>query len=559
MRYKLTAVRFFKFFLAALPLCGIALFSVLLAPANTATYTSSEDGAWATNATWGGGGYPVDGDTAKIAGHTVTVSTTAAATTLIFSANGATLTVNAPLTISGQITLNNIAGVNVTGTIDGTREISAGNIKVGSGAVPSATRTHTLALTGTNVITSSGELWVASRVFSGALANGTLSLQTANLIVNGSMRTTNTSANNVSLVTMATGAQSGTLQLGGATPWNLSGTGTSTITLNGTTAVVDYNSSSAQTVLGTTYTTLKINNTNTSGTSLGASSIVSGLIIGDVAASKLNLSTKAFTNTGTTSVTGTLEDSSSTGGNLFTGLITINNNGNWTSTGNSTYEIRGGITNNGTFSAPGTGTYTFNTNNQTIQGANAVNIGRTTVTTITLTNACASLTVATLDGTGGLTQNTDTNLYVSGNWSIAALTASASGNTVYFDGSGLQTLNSGGVSNSFNNLTHSGAGTLQLLTNALDINGNFTNSAGTFSTNNLNIILSGDWTNNSAFTSGTGTVTFDGNTPSTIRGSTTFHHLSCVTFGKAITFEAGSVQTIEAGATWNFKGNEVGL
>ncbi|MDD5094433.1 MAG: hypothetical protein PHV74_08660 [Dehalococcoidia bacterium] len=51
---------------------------------------------------------------------------------------------------------------------------------------------------------------------------------------------------------MATGGQSGTLNLGGATPWAISGTGTSTITLDGTSATVNY-SGGAQTVWAVPY------------------------------------------------------------------------------------------------------------------------------------------------------------------------------------------------------------------------------------------------------------------------------------------------------------------
>ncbi|MEK7153912.1 MAG: hypothetical protein AAB834_08225, partial [Patescibacteria group bacterium] len=95
---------------------------------------------------------------------------------------------------------------------------------------------------------------------------------------------------------------------------------------------------------------------------------------------------------------------------------------------------------------------------------------------------------------------------------------------------------------------------------AITDSGNFTvNSGGIVNNSTASITVGGNWANSGTFTRGTGTVTFDSASPSTITGSTTFYNLSCVTPGKALTFEAGSVQTIEAGATWNFKGNEVGL
>src|SRR3989344_2554242 len=114
---------------------------------------------------------------------------------------------------------------------------------------------------------------------------------------------------------------------------------------------------------------------------------------------------------------------------------------------------------------------------------------------------------ATLDTVAG--QNYNINL--AGNWSNAG-TFTARSNTVNFTaGAGTQDLNSGGVGagNLFNNFTHSGAGTLRLITNTVDIDGDFSNTAGIFNANGQNIQLNGNWTNSAIFTAGAGTVTFD--------------------------------------------------
>lgn len=71
------------------------------------TYTASASGDWNTNATWGGTGHPVAGDTANIGNFTITVGSDAAATNVNLTASGATITINSgyQLTISGTLTL----------------------------------------------------------------------------------------------------------------------------------------------------------------------------------------------------------------------------------------------------------------------------------------------------------------------------------------------------------------------------------------------------------------------------------------------------------------------
>ncbi len=49
-----------------------------------------------------------------------------------------------------------------------------------------------------------------------------------------------------------------------------------------------------------------------------------------------------------------------------------------------------------------------------------------------------------------------------------------------------------------------------LNTNSLVVANNITISAGSLNANNLNLTLGGNWLDNGSFTSGTGTVTFDG-------------------------------------------------
>jgi hypothetical protein len=78
-----------------------------------AAYTSTQSGNWSDTATWGGGGYPVNGDTAAISNtHTVTItgtetvgtSPTPASDAITCSGSG-TLINNGNLTVKGNITL----------------------------------------------------------------------------------------------------------------------------------------------------------------------------------------------------------------------------------------------------------------------------------------------------------------------------------------------------------------------------------------------------------------------------------------------------------------------
>lgn len=86
------------------------------------TYTSAADGNWSSAATWGGGGYPVAGDTAIITGYTVTLSGNAACAVLDCSSATGTLAFgNYTLTVTGGVTLGGTltagtGGLQTTGT-----------------------------------------------------------------------------------------------------------------------------------------------------------------------------------------------------------------------------------------------------------------------------------------------------------------------------------------------------------------------------------------------------------------------------------------------------------
>jgi hypothetical protein len=120
--------------------------------------------------------------------------------------------------------------------------------------------------------------------------------------------------------------------------------------------------------------------------------------------------------------------------------------------------------------------------------------------------------------------------------------------TVTLNGaSGTQTLDDGGQS--FTNVTHSGAGTLQIINNALNVSGTLTNSAGTLdasgqalSTANVSITggtlkapatgvsftVSGNWSRTAGtFNANGGKVTFNGTTQTITSGGQSFNDIDC--------------------------------
>jgi len=153
---------------------------------------------------------------------------------------------------------------------------------------------------------------------------------------------------------------------------------------------------------------------------------------------------------------------------------------------------------------------------------------------------------------GILTLTTGT-IELTGNWTNSGTFTSGTGTVNFTAGSGTQTLTSGGSGTGklFYDLTHSGVGTLQLNSNAIDIDGAFTNSAGIFDANGFNIYVAGNWSNSVTFTHGNNTVILDGSNQ-TLTGSTTFYILiKSVSSSATLTFDYTATQTITNSLTLN--------
>ena len=256
------------FFLAV-----VLSFSVFSAYA--ANRFSVANGNWNSTATWSatsggapGASFPVAGDIVFIEnGNTITVTANAACASITcpIQLNNPTLTVNATftLTVSGTVAINEFE-LSVTGacTISGGGSLVCTNVILGQtpfnpGAKIVASQSLTSTIASFNI---SGNLNLFSPFKSpNRFRNAVFNIANGTVTVGGSVTSTNENGGNISTLTMATGAQTGTLVLSGATPFSLlSPTGTNTITLNGTSALVNYNRAGAQTVYASTYTNLTL-------------------------------------------------------------------------------------------------------------------------------------------------------------------------------------------------------------------------------------------------------------------------------------------------------------
>jgi fibronectin-binding autotransporter adhesin len=234
---------------------------------------SVANGNWNATSTWSatsggapGASVPVAGDNVFIEnGHTVTVTANAACSSITFTGLTATLTVNATrtATVSGDVTLYKQVSNNAACTVTGGGSLSCANLNVGSAVNPPTTgfSTSTFTHTFTSTVTSlsiSGNLVINSYyAFLLHLRNGVFNLEAGTVTVGGSV-TISSALFTTSTFSMASGSQSGMLIFSGATPFNITGIGTASIILNGTSTLVNYARTGDQTAYATTYTNMTL-------------------------------------------------------------------------------------------------------------------------------------------------------------------------------------------------------------------------------------------------------------------------------------------------------------
>ncbi|MGE0770213.1 MAG: hypothetical protein AB7K37_00765 [Cyclobacteriaceae bacterium] len=458
---------------------------------------------------------------------------------LTFGGTG-NLTVNGTTTLDGSFTDDNNGGT--------TRFV--GNVTVA----------------GIGTFTATAVTTAANLNFRGGIANsgagftaGAATFDTNSQSISG---TTDTQFDNnvvINLITL-TVTNSGDLTISGTT--TLSGTGSFTDSNNGgiTTFVGNLNIAANGTFLSTAVSTTgnmifqggiantlgifsagggTFNTNNQSLTGAGNISFANNVAISGVTVTNSN--TANFSVTGTTTLSnGGFTDNNNLGINTFIGAYSQSGASAFTTTTVTTSAnlvFRGGITNSGgTFAGGGV---TFNTSNQAVAGASAINFANTVIVTgVTVTNnntagvTMSNAAAATLQGSGTWTQGVNSSLIYSGSTiTVTGFNAANTGNTVDYNSATVgQTVRG----SSYYHLTLSGAGnqTKTLSANTvLGANLSILNSAR-LDVSTFSLSVAGNWLNTSVnadpFVQGTQTVTFNGAGTQTLTatGGETFYSLT---------------------------------
>ncbi|MFA4835455.1 MAG: CxxxxCH/CxxCH domain-containing protein [Dehalococcoidia bacterium] len=416
--------------------CIIALSGFGTQQTEAATLYSRVTGTWATVGTWSAascGG--VSSGTVPAAGDTVTICTGNTVTLGAIPANVLNQTIQTGATLAGAGFLQTLTG-NYTnnGTHSGTGGATLSGAAMTIDGTGSITNTGTFTISGTKTIASTANLTFAGIVTCSAAVTN-----------NGIVTITNTGAGSLAGASSWTQGANSTLNYAGSTIT------ITTFTPTGAGNTVKYSAAGVQTVMDVAYVNLTTSGSGTKTWTLTAARVVGGII---TVGSGTNLTTAGnFTLgvTGATNVTGTLT-LGGTSGKTFTGDVTLNAGSVWNETGISTYAIAGNFTNNATTFTASTGVHTFSGATKTLSGSTAIVIPSAAFTGTYTNNG--TLTVGTaLSGAGGLTQGTNDVLNIGGTSTITTLTATASGNTVNYNGA-VQTVKG----TTYVNLTLSGTG-----------------------------------------------------------------------------------------------------
>ncbi len=211
-------------------------------------------------------------------------------------------------------------------------------------------------------------------------------------------------------------------------------------------------------------------------------------------------------------------------GTIYVGSSANNNNNDieYSASGNSEIEVQGGtFTINGQIrrSTSGTGgvlVYRQSGGTVTVNGRNQV----AARAKLEIENAGSEFSMS--GGSLSIIRGGGTTF---GDLYLRPASGSVTGGTIYFgtQGVGAQTL-SLDANLALNNLTIDGVGalnTLELMVNPLTLNGSLVinNANSAFTTNNINVTIKGNFTNNGTYTPGTNTTIFDG-AVQTLNGTT---------------------------------------
>ncbi len=497
---------------------------------------------------------------------TPTAATTYSLTAILTGGNAivGTLTINANATLDATSANNyNLTAATITIAASGTYTARASSITV-SGTTGTPFSNSGTFTAGTSTVTYTGNNGFGNTTVAGiSYYNLTLNNSLETYVLGG-----DTTVSNVLTITAGTlDASSRTITLSGTTgtPFVNSGTftaSTSTVSYTGNNVAVNGNT----TIANLTYNSLTLNNAAETYVLAGNATVINGNLTitagtldvvngqnypltvggnwsnsgvfkprtGTVFFNKVfnsdpvigtqtlnsggqNANTQAF-NALTHSGTGTLQlVTNSLKVLVFSqtaGTFNMNDNGtllNMNVGGAFSLSASTTFTKGGTLTFDGAAGVLLTDSNATKQNLGNIVIGDgVTAKTITLGSDIAADNVTiSLNGTLDAS-NSNYGITVSGNWLNSGSFAARFGTVTFNAGVGIiQTINSGGTNantQAFKNLTHSGAGTLQLVTNSLKVGATFNNNAGTFDMNAKNMNVGG------AFVLGAGTTFLKGGT-----------------------------------------------
>lgn len=419
-----------------------SLFMLLLLPHvfyGAAISSTATGGNWNATGSWVGGVVPgVNDGVTIVSGATITVTANASCLSVTFPDANTAAATSATLSVNNGITLSITNGLTITGnskgndvtTISGSGSITCSSISHNTVLSPSGNNSTQTLTCSISTLTCSGNLNIQCNGTKYNIPTFTFSGTT--LTIAGYSSSGTATAGTVTFALSGTP----TLVLTGATPFSLGGSGfTNTVTLNPAGSTVNYNSSSAQAVYATTYSNLKINNTNASGAVLNATTTVTSLTIGDVNSNSI------------------FRDGGFTLTPSGTSTLTISNSG--------TYKIGNGATATSlptftNYAINTTGTVDFaSSSSQTIPARNFFNI--------------------TNSGNGARTLNSSGTIGIAGSFTQGGGTYTIAGSTVSYNNlTGGQTV----TSFTYNNLTMANTSGTQTAGGNLTVNGTLTTTSG---------------------------------------------------------------------------------
>ena len=335
---------------------------------------------------------------------------------LTFNKSGGAASIDGAINVANDLSLQNTGSVEV-----GATTLTVTNDMTIAGPEFTMTNTAAIANIGGNLTMSSGLI---------DHNNGTMSV-TGDLTISGGTMTLNqgaaTSTINVANLTLSTGSV--TLSEG---EFNVT-SGSGGLTVN----------SGSLTLAGTALDVTNAYDLNGGTNDFNSGSFSAASM--DIASSQaLTVNNLTFSVSGASAINGSLTFESNNGAKTF-GDINVNSGGVWSNNTQGDFTINGSIASNGASwtGCSGTGcNYTLTSSSGTISGSTAIDMSDLIIDSPGSYTNTTDLTVSDrITGTGSLTNGTDASITLTGStFDISTLTASASGNTITFAGSGDENL-----------------------------------------------------------------------------------------------------------------------